>query len=200
MLAKWWWKNISERNSLWNHIMECKYGDWFSLARNNNNLSHMLESIRSIVDSPQLKIFSNEDYRWNPGSGEKIKFWSDHWVGDEPIMKTFPRMYDLSLDKKATLADYKISFSNHQGNQLQIWRRSLRNWELEEANLIADILSNFSPGQNKDKIFGKLNMGEYSSRSGYKIFNNHGQSSQDKWDWIWKVKVPTPIKTFFMEN
>ena len=36
---------------------------------------------------------------WKVGRGEKVKFWSDVWVGEQPLVNQFPRIFLNSTQK-----------------------------------------------------------------------------------------------------
>ena len=36
---------------------------------------------------------------WTVGRGEKVKFWSDVWVGEQPLVNQFPRIFLNSTQK-----------------------------------------------------------------------------------------------------
>ena len=39
------------------------------------------------------------------GDGSNTLFWYDRWVGDVPLCRQFSRLFDLSLNKLATVAE-----------------------------------------------------------------------------------------------
>jgi hypothetical protein len=39
------------------------------------------------------------------GGGEETLFWSDEWVGGEPLKRRFERLYSLSMDKGVRVAE-----------------------------------------------------------------------------------------------
>lgn len=167
LLAKWWWKHKAERGKLWERVLYYKYGDWTSDTHtsNANNKSYILESIRSVLKFPQLKLFSNDDFFWKPGNGEQIKFWSDHRTNDKPLQHIFPRLYSLCLQKEASLASIKRLCEANLVSTL--WRRSLRHWEEAEANDMLSMLTNFSPSLEKDRVIWKINKAHYNSKEGH---------------------------------
>lgn len=62
------------------------------------------------------------------GSGEKIKSWHDKWVGPEPLMHVYPRLYSVTANKYAT-----VSEMGQWSGELWLWqwnlRRQLFDWE-----------------------------------------------------------------------
>jgi len=37
--------------------------------------------------------------QWKVGSGDKIRFWEDVWLGSNKLSNLFPRLFSLSMDK-----------------------------------------------------------------------------------------------------
>ncbi|KAG5622213.1 hypothetical protein H5410_007431 [Solanum commersonii] len=61
------------------------------------------------------------------GSGEHIQFWEDTWLGNEPLLNVFPRIFQIASNPVSTIS---------QCWEDNIWnvtlRRNLNGWELEE--------------------------------------------------------------------
>jgi hypothetical protein len=38
--------------------------------------------------------------KYKMNNGKLISFWLDPWLGDDPICKTYPILYDLCLDQR----------------------------------------------------------------------------------------------------
>jgi hypothetical protein len=58
------------------------------------------------------------------GKGLHTSFWRDTWVGDAPLQDRFPRLFSISLQKEASVAEVSCSNSG-----LERWRRSFFEWE-----------------------------------------------------------------------
>jgi hypothetical protein len=63
------------------------------------------------------------------GGGEEISFWRDKLVG-APLKRRFERLYLLSTNKEASLADMRRESEGNGGWDFQ-WRRELFEWESE---------------------------------------------------------------------
>lgn len=108
MLAKWWWRFLTERSSNWCKIIcsihgaqgglhnsssiKSKSGPWYQIAKINGDFSEYGIDIHSLF---KLKI----------GNGESSSFWTDKWVGNEPLCVTFPRLYRLETNKLCHVKD-----------------------------------------------------------------------------------------------
>jgi len=59
-----------------------------------------------------------EEVGWKLGSGDKVRFWEDVWVGNSNLKSMFPRLYSLSLN---------------QGQKVEVvgvWEESTWKWTL----------------------------------------------------------------------
>lgn len=131
LLAKWWWRNRSEANSLWSKILYYKFGDCNN-ARIKNSisaLSPIINSILQVQECQNLKLFSSEDFRWQLDNDKTFKFFSDLCMDGELITITFSHLFDLCLYKDASVYQILVIWSLHKVNSLQLLRRSLRQWE-----------------------------------------------------------------------
>ena len=41
--------------------------------------------------------------QFNVGSGSQLRFWQDHWYGDQPLRVAFPTLYDSSIVRHASV-------------------------------------------------------------------------------------------------
>jgi len=60
-----------------------------------------------------------EGLLWKVGSGDKVRFWEDNWIGGSHILSSmYPRLYALSLDQGRTVGE------------VGVWAESTWNWRL----------------------------------------------------------------------
>lgn len=57
----------------------------------------------------------------------RIRFWEDKWLGEESLRAVFPRLYMISVQKEAMIAD--IMDKQNQDNWDFHFTRHLRDWE-----------------------------------------------------------------------
>lgn len=60
-------------------------------------------------------------------SGNNVKFWELHWIGEEPLEKAFQRLYSVSSQKNAYISEI-VDPQNPGVWNLQ-FRRTLYSWE-----------------------------------------------------------------------
>lgn len=194
LLAKWWWKYRVESDKLWHKILSSKYGDWEALSISPST-SPIMSSILSVLNNQSLKICKKEDFVWKPGNGRKIKFWFDTWTGNSALKSRFPRLFELSRDKDISLYDMNIKGKSFQFVSTLFWRRTLREWEREEAIILQTLIFNFIPTNKPDIALWTINQGQYKASEGYKILSADNHVGNNML-WIWKCKIPPSVKIF----
>lgn len=81
-------------------------------------------------------------------------------------------------------------------NQDEIyWRRPLRGWEQESLQSLGHITENIKLSNKEDKLFWKVNGGDYSTSQGYDILQGVG-NQETHWLLLWKLCVPPKVKIF----
>ncbi|GKC22688.1 putative RNA-directed DNA polymerase [Tanacetum coccineum] len=137
MLAKWWWRFLSEPNHLWCKVIRSihgahggldepsyirsKAGPWFRIAKLKNDLSERG------IDLPLM-------FKKKLGNGEDTRFWLDIWVGNSTLKDSYPRLFRLE-----SIQDCR-------------WQRQLRSsTELMELQDLQSLLSSMSLSTDKDK-------------------------------------------------
>uniref|UniRef100_A0A251TGE5 Reverse transcriptase zinc-binding domain-containing protein n=1 Tax=Helianthus annuus TaxID=4232 RepID=A0A251TGE5_HELAN len=122
LLSKWGWRYKTENNSLWKKVIDAIHtsrvgweclpykkalnGVWVNIAKN---------FINTKVEGKPLKNF----LVGSVGNGEKIAFWLDTWLFNEPLKTKFPDLFSLEVNKKCLVADRL----QQDGNESQLlWR------------------------------------------------------------------------------
>eukprot|EP00268_Persea_americana_P001290 TRINITY_DN10388_c0_g2_i3.p1 TRINITY_DN10388_c0_g2~~TRINITY_DN10388_c0_g2_i3.p1 ORF type:complete len:137 (+),score=20.28 TRINITY_DN10388_c0_g2_i3:878-1288(+) len=125
LLGKWLWRIGDGSQGLWRQVLEKKY----KLPRHGWdvqdppwNSSAIWKGILSV------KGLFMENIRYQIGSGERILFWKDRWVGERAFCVQFPYLFRCAQDKEASVSSYMST----TGGQL-IWcptfRRNLKDNE-----------------------------------------------------------------------
>lgn len=129
LLSKWLGRFPLESNSLWNKVIESKYGNqqswWDAIAGFNASSLSPWKAISKVsplfLPLVSLKV----------EVGDEISFWVDQWVGHLPFSILFPRLYQLSsvhhapIDNFLCMVGDSISWNFH-------FRRDLLDWKLGE--------------------------------------------------------------------
>jgi hypothetical protein len=148
LLTKWRWRLLNrEEVALWKEVLVAKYG---SHIVNNVNLS--LEGIpyyaslwwkdlRNLDDGVNSSNWLEGAFVRKLGNGMLTRFWSDVWLGAEPLSLRFPGLFSLSLEKDVCVGE----LLNIEGSRRWwsfSWRRNLFQWEVERVALLEGMLGN----------------------------------------------------------
>lgn len=100
LLMKWLWRYTNEEHSLWRRVITDKYGEegpWKTKAVNNVYGVSVWKTIRNL-----WQIFSNK-INHRVGNGQKIFFWQDNWMGQQPLKTMYPDIFIINQQQKATI-------------------------------------------------------------------------------------------------
>ncbi|XP_071739065.1 uncharacterized protein [Rutidosis leptorrhynchoides] len=115
LLSKWWWKFLTETDSLWVKVIKSIYGRDGGLG---------ISFISSLI-----------------GKGTNTLLWSECWNGPYSFKEKFPRIFRLESDKECRICD-RISW-NGTSWDFKWWMRDLTGRNKEELdNLLAELPTN----------------------------------------------------------
>jgi hypothetical protein len=110
-------------------------------------------------------IGSNLDQNWfshgvtkKLGNGRLTRFWCDKWVGVLPFCDHFPRVFFISIQKEAMVADVWCQNFVPDGWRLT-WRRRLFEWEKNLLNELMEL-------NNPVLLLGEERIGGGGNRKG----------------------------------
>jgi hypothetical protein len=133
LLAKWRWRLLDNNQAVWKDVLKGKYGE---LAVGKVELldeckpwyaSLWWREICSIGVNLGVNWFSGSVYR-KLRNGMRTSFWRDNWSSEIPLKDRFPRLFSISIQKNASVADM---WNPGDGNWNFLWRRHFFMWEEE---------------------------------------------------------------------
>ncbi|GLU23801.1 hypothetical protein SLE2022_397790 [Rubroshorea leprosula] len=126
------------------------------------------------------------------GDGAKTRFWTDIWLGTTSFKQEFPRLYNLSLDKEAMVADYKIT--KGEGWQPK-WRHAPSRRELDEYMRLENILQFVTVLGNKSNSFNWIHSSSgYSANLAYNLLDVSSPYLDEKsYSLIWNPLKPSKV-------
>ncbi|KAG9449628.1 hypothetical protein H6P81_009593 [Aristolochia fimbriata] len=174
LLAKWIWRYTMEEGSMWKTVIAAKYGDnsvsWLPIQR-PNRVSTLWRSIMTEKDIMTRHI------RHHVRDGVRTFFWTDCWIGSNPLCTSYPRLYALSNEPNMLV-------SNAIMTEGRTWNLRLRrNLNDAETTEIADMMLKlesmyFSQRGHDEIIWSPCVSGVFSVSSYYKLLSNSGQQHQ----------------------
>ena len=130
------------------------------------------------------------------GDGQRVKFWQDWWYGDMALKAAFPKLFVISRDKEASMADL-MSFPNSFLHWDLHFVRNVKDWELVSLTSFMDLLySCHMEGDGEDRLCWRSR-----ATKGFTVKNFYSclcpsPSASFPWKIIWKAKVPPRIAFF----
>lgn len=120
-----------------------------------------------------------------------MDFWGDVWLGDAPLKVTFHKLYEVSLQQKATVREMWAN-----GDCNLIFRRSLNLEREGELHGVKDILQSVQLDGNRDEVIWPYTKNKsFTAKSMYRLLTFGGVKDTEMWS-IWKGKIPLKIKHF----
>eukprot|EP00268_Persea_americana_P060859 TRINITY_DN7630_c0_g1_i4.p1 TRINITY_DN7630_c0_g1~~TRINITY_DN7630_c0_g1_i4.p1 ORF type:complete len:129 (-),score=20.04 TRINITY_DN7630_c0_g1_i4:855-1241(-) len=122
LLGKWLWRLGDESVGLWKQLLIGKY----SISRNGWDVHDVLDKASAIwkgILSVKENFMENIIYR--VGLGEHVLFWRDKWLGEWPLARQLPDIFNCALNKNARVHCY-LSYSGEHKVWCPILRRNLK--------------------------------------------------------------------------
>jgi len=148
--------------------------------------------------SSVLGSWFSDNLRLRVGNGVTTWFWLDRWVSDVPLCEKFRRLYDLSDNKLATVAQM-FHWGWGVGGEAWKWRRRLWVWEeelLEECRLFLLIVTlqvdsvdawRWTPGIARS----------YTASGAYRLLTDTTQiNNQIPTKLLWRKDMPLKVSVF----
>nr|GEU53874.1 reverse transcriptase domain-containing protein [Tanacetum cinerariifolium] len=98
MLAKWWWRFLSENQVIWCKVIRFIHrptgGLYYnSSLKSNSGLWYHIMKLKD--DLCKVGINLPSIFKRKLGNGQTTSFWHANWLGGLPLCKSFPRLYRL---------------------------------------------------------------------------------------------------------
>jgi hypothetical protein len=206
LLTKWRWKLLNGVNEIWKEVIVAKYGrESMGTIRPGIGFAPTLAS-RWWVDICNLDNEADWFVRAvekKVGRGNNTNFWSETWVGDQPLRDRFPRLYGISTQKEGTIANMG-SWVDLQWHWNLEWRRQFFVWEQPLFHQLLHMIEQFQPNQQEDVWKWRENMEDgFTVKSCYellyKIFRAPAATDPFKdfvFSNIWRCAAPSKVCAF----
>ncbi|XP_028220243.1 uncharacterized protein LOC114401863 [Glycine soja] len=175
------------------------FDDEFQLGSNKRGHSHWWRDIRKLYHQSDPNIF-NQHLTWKVGSGERIKFWTDKWLGtDCTLEQKYNQLFRISRQQSSLISSMG-NFNNDSWEWDLRWRRNLFDHENDIAVQFMEEIS-FIPIERHSKdsmVWLAEPHGHYTTKSAYKFYTKPSTSNSDGkiYSIIWKLKIPPRVAVF----
>ena len=198
LLCEWSWRFANDRNSLWRKVICNKFGEtnggWHTCDLIGGYGISLWKEIRKEWPSfSQNAVFSL-------GDGRGINFWKDVWCREEALCSIYSSLFNLALNKEATVADMWDS-GRGEGCWSPTFLRLLNDWEIEEVERFIQTLcdQNFCPLGEDRLLLKDVREKGFSVKIMYKGLDP-SPAIEFPYRSVWNPVVPPKIGFFAWET
>jgi hypothetical protein len=207
LLAKWRWRLLTNDFAVWKEVIKSKYGDM--VVGKPMVVNNCIPWYSSLWWKDVCSIGTNLNNNWfaqnvvkKLGNGTLTSFWEDTWVGNLPLKDLFPRLFSISTQKEATVAE--LYANNENGHWNFTWRRSFFVWEDELLDQLRDMINPVNLSEVVDR-WGWLpeNGDTYTVKSTFSLVSGLSCLNLHLHPWysaafscIWKCPAPSKVSAF----
>ena len=120
LLGKWVWRFAVEKDNLWRLMIGVKYGqEEFGWKTKEGRGTYGVGVWKEVMKEAK---WCWENIKFKVGKGTRIKFWSDQWCGNERLSHAFPQLYEMAVNKNATVNEMWDHSSGQGGWNLRFHR------------------------------------------------------------------------------
>jgi len=132
-----------------------------------------------------------EEVGWKLGSGDRVRFWEDMWVGNSTLKTMFPRLYSLSLNQGQKVEEVGV-WEDSAWQWTLRWRRARFEWEIPMEIELGRHIS--SANVLKEEMDTQVWRGDeswcFSVFSAYECLAKYERSPNiDVFKHLWKIKA-----------
>ena len=118
LMAKWKWRISSNDKGRWKEVLESKYGLGTDEMVPIKYQSLWWRDLTRVCREGGDEGWFQGEVVWKVGSGDKVRFWEDVWVGSSNLKAVYPRLFSLSLNQ------------GHKVEEVGGWEGSMWRWSL----------------------------------------------------------------------
>ena len=192
LLAKWRWRSFYVDKGRWKDVLESKYGlDPYTGHTPMKYQCWWWRDLMKVCKEGGGVGWFQEQVGWKIGSGEKVRFWEDVWVGCSNLKSLFPRLFSLSLIQGQKVEEVGV-WDDIEWRWTLSWRRSRFEWE---SLLVNELVSHISRANVRKDVEDTLvwksdESGVFSVSSAYEcLAKSERGPQQEVFNQLWKVKT-----------
>ena len=196
LLGKWIWRFAIEEDSFWRKVVGVKYGRLGFGWRTKEARGTFGVGVWRDILKESSWCWDNIEFK--VGKGTKVSFWTDHWCGNEELAQTFPQLFELAVQRNASVNEMWDSSLGQGGWNIRL-SRNLNDWELDALGELLQLLRDLRTSLEEDAVIWKgESHGLFRIKDAYKLLAGSNVISFPK-KGIWVDKVPTKVAFFAWE-
>ncbi|KAJ0603386.1 putative RNA-directed DNA polymerase [Helianthus annuus] len=199
-LIKWWWKYKTKPEELWTKVIksthESKRSNNF-LPINNTFAGTWKDIVGAGKELEKMGIVAAEELVAEVGSGTRVKFWLDNWIGGRALKDKYPEIFRIIKNKKANIVECRIQAENeYQWNFEWVRPPNTDNEWAQWTDLMQELNgAEFKDGEDR-WVWNVSERGEFSVANVRKQINKlQGEGIEEQWKY-WNSWVPPKINYF----
>ncbi|RVX06988.1 LINE-1 retrotransposable element ORF2 protein [Vitis vinifera] len=196
LLGKWIWQFAIEEDFFWRKVVGVKYGRLGFGWRTKEARGTFGVGVWKDILKESSWCWDNIEFK--VGKGTKVNFWTDHWCGNEVLAQTFPQLFELAVQRNASVNEMWDSSLGQGGWNIRL-SRNFNDWELDALGELLHFLRDLRTSLEEDAVIWKgESHGLFRIRDAYKLLSGSNVITFPKKS-IWVDKVPTKVAFFAWE-
>jgi len=172
-LSKWWWKYLTDHKAqVLHYIYHHRLRPLDQLDKLPGRISPFWCGVLRTTNAFKLGL------RLKCGLGNKVRFWTNRWIGEVPLAYAFPSLFEMASDKEAW-----VSLQIQDNNWALTFRHPLSLIRLQALAEMVNILRRHTFWDDPDQLVWKVGSSStFIVRSQYNILippQHHDISGQD---------------------
>ncbi|XP_071738760.1 uncharacterized protein [Rutidosis leptorrhynchoides] len=153
LLGKWWWRLKTETNALWVKIIRSIYGscgglEMISDVHHSSSTSTWSNIVLVGSSLDNLGIAFKSSFVRVVGENSIASFWNEHWIGNDKLSTSFPRLFRLENTKDVVIKD-RVKKVDSGILATWDWSREPTGRTMTELQGLMELLSGFQFGDYK---------------------------------------------------
>ncbi|RVW38172.1 LINE-1 retrotransposable element ORF2 protein [Vitis vinifera] len=190
------WRFAIEEDFFWRKVVGVKYGRLGFGWRTKEARGTFGVGVWRDILKESSWCWDNIEFK--VGKGTKVNFWTDHWCGNEVLAQTFPQLFELAVQRNASVNEMWDSSLGQGGWNIRL-SRNFNDWELDALGELLHLLRDLRTSLEEDAVIWKgESHGLFWIRDAYKLLSGSNVIIFPKKS-IWVNKVPTKVAFFAWE-
>ncbi|RVW46880.1 hypothetical protein CK203_075631 [Vitis vinifera] len=190
------WRFAIEEDFFWRKVVGVKYGRLGFGWRTKEARGTFGVGVWRDILKESSWCWDNIEFK--VGKGTKVNFWTDHWCGNEVLAQNFPQLFELAVQRNASVNEMWDSSLGQGGWNIRL-SRNFNDWELDALGELLHLLRDLRTSLEEDAVIWKgESHGLFRIRDAYKLLSGSNVITFPKKS-IWVDKVPTKVAFFAWE-
>ena len=163
------------REVFWRRVISHKYGEeegvWCTRVVSGRYSVGLWKAIR------KEWLILNGSLAYQVGSGQRVRFWTDKWCGNEPLCESFSSLFSITMSKNVWVSEVWNPVGDEDG-WTSLFVRAFNDWEIDLVERLLQKIHAFKvQREEEDKVIWTASIdGAFSVKSLYSMWERGGSS------------------------